>query len=238
MPRSIHAERTLPANALIFDLDNTLWDVEPVILRAEQMLAGFLAQACPRIVARHTLDSMRELRARVILERPDMRHDFTWLRLETLRRMAREDGYPDDIAQQAFEVFFRARNQVVLYDDVLPSLAGLRTRCRLFAISNGNADLAAIGLAHFFERTLCAREAGCLKPDPRIFRRLVDEAGLDPERVLHVGDDPEADVEGARAAGLKPVWLNRSGTPWQAPSAAPDLHIRSLLELDAVLGAV
>jgi putative hydrolase of the HAD superfamily len=56
--------------------------------------------------------------------------------------------------------------------------------------------------------------------------------------VLHVGDDPEADVEGARAAGLRPVWLNRSGTPWPAPSAAPDLHIRSLLELDAVLGAV
>ena len=164
----MHPERTLRANALIFDLDNTLWDVEPVILRAEQMLAGFLAEACPRIVARHTLETMRELRVRVMRERPDMGHDFTWLRLETLRRMAREADYPDDIAEQAFEVFFRARNEVVLYDDVLPSLAALRSRCRLFAISNGNADLATIGLAHFFERTLCAREAGCLKPDPRI----------------------------------------------------------------------
>ena len=234
----MQAERTLPADALIFDLDNTLWDVGPVILRAEQMLAGYLAQACPRITERHTLDSMRDLRARVMLEHPDMGHDFTWLRLETLRRMAREAGYPDSIAQQAFEVFFRARNEVVLYDDVLPSLAALRSRCRLFAISNGNADLTTIGLSHFFERTLGAREAGCLKPDPRIFRRLVHEAGLDPARVLHVGDDPEADVEGARAAGLRPVWLNRPGTPWPAQSAAPELHIRSLLELDQVLGAV
>jgi putative hydrolase of the HAD superfamily len=238
MPRSTHAERTLPADALIFDLDNTLWDVEPVIVRAEQLLGDFLGQVCPGILERHTLDSMRELRARLIVERPDMRHDFTWLRLETLRRIARDAGYAESIAQQAFEVFFRARNEVVLYDDVLPSLAVLRTRCRLFAISNGNADLAAIGLKHFFERTLCAREAGCLKPDPRIFRQLIDSAGLDPTRVLHVGDDPEADVDGARGAGLRPVWLNRSGAPWRAPSAAPELHIRSLSELDAVLGAV
>jgi putative hydrolase of the HAD superfamily len=238
MPRSPRAERTLPADALIFDLDNTLWDVGPVIQRAEQMLAQFLAQACPRIFERHTLETMRELRARLIAERPDMHHDFTWLRLETLRCLAREADYPESIAEQAFEVFFRARNEVVLYDDVLPSLVALRNRCRLFAISNGNADLAAIGLKHFFERTLCAREAGCLKPDPRIFRRLMGQAGLEPERVLHVGDDPEADIEGARAAGLRPVWLNRSGVPWPAQSAAPDLHIRSLIELDAVVGAV
>jgi putative hydrolase of the HAD superfamily len=225
----------LRINALIFDLDNTLWDVEPVIVRAEERLAEHLAQTCPRIVERYTLASMRELRSQLILEHPDMRHDFTWLRLEMLRRMAREAGYPESVAQPAFEVFFRARNEVALYDDVVPALTALRARCRLYALSNGNADLAAIGLAHFFERSLCAREAGCLKPDPRIFRRLIDDADLDPARVLHVGDDPEADIEGARAAGLRAVWLNRGGVPWPARSEAPELRVRSLVELDALL---
>ena len=211
-------------DALIFDLDNTLWDVEPVILRAEQMLTGFLAQSYPRVVERHTLESMRELRARLVVEQPAMRHDFTWLRLELLRRLMREAGYPESLAQQAFEVFFRARNEVVLYDDVLPALTTLHSRLRLFALSNGNADLSAIGLAHFFERSLSARDAGVLKPDPRIFRRLLDEAGLDAARVAHVGDDPEADIEGARGAGVLPVWLNRTGAPWPAASAARAAH--------------
>jgi putative hydrolase of the HAD superfamily len=221
--------------ALIFDLDNTLWDVGPVIVRAEQTLGEFLARSFPRVLERHTLDTLRELRARLMVEHPEMQHDFSWLRLECLRRVAREADYPESMAEQAFEVFFRARNEVVLYDDVLPALSALRGRCRLFAISNGNADLDTIGLKHFFERTLSARDAGCLKPDPRIFRRLLEEAALDPAKVAHVGDDPDADVEGARSVGVRPVWLNRSGAPWPAASAFPDLHIRSLAELAGLL---
>ena len=55
-------------DALIFDLDNTLWDVEPVILRAEERLAEFLAQSYPRVLERHTLATMRELRTRLVAE--------------------------------------------------------------------------------------------------------------------------------------------------------------------------
>jgi HAD superfamily hydrolase (TIGR01549 family) len=206
-----------------------------VILRAEHALLEFLGERYPRVLERHDLDSMRALRVQVALEYPAMQHDFTWLRLETLRRHARDAGYPEAMADEAFEVFFRARNEVVLYDDVRPALERLLGVYRLFAISNGNANLRAIGLDHYFEATLAAREAGMLKPDPRIFEILLDRAGLNAHEAAHVGDDPHADVEGARAAGLLPVWLNRQRAAWALESSAPAVEITSLHELPAAL---
>lgn len=221
--------------AVIFDLDNTLWDVGPVILRAEHAMLACLAERYPRILELHTVESMRDVRARMALEHPAMRHDFTWLRKQALRSHAREAGYPEGLAEEVFEVFHRARNEVSLYDDVLPSLAALRQRFRLFAISNGNADLGVIGLAGYFEGSLAAREAGMLKPDPRIFRLLLGRAGLEPGQAVHVGDDPEADVEGARRAGVVPVWLNRPGGFWPRDTEPP-LAVRSLAEVEPLLG--
>jgi putative hydrolase of the HAD superfamily len=223
--------------AVIFDLDNTLWDVGPVILRAEHAMLRFLADRYPRVLELHTLESMRDLRARMALEHPTMRHDFTWLRTEALLVHAREAGYPESMAREAFEVFYRARNEVALYDDVIPAFARLSGRYRLFAISNGNADLGAIGLAHYFERSLAARDAGALKPDPRIFAMLLDAAGLRASDAVHVGDDPDADVEGARRAGIRPVWVNRHAADWPEPLAPPEHTVASLAELVTLLGA-
>lgn len=221
--------------AIIFDLDDTLWEVGPVIVRAEHAMIEYLAERYPRVLEQHTLDSMRDVRARMAIAHPAMRHDFTWLRLESLRHHAQEAGYPQTMAQEAFEVFYRARNEVVLYDDVLPALEQLRARFRLFAISNGNADLATIGLGRFFEAALAAREAGVLKPDPRIFTLLLQRAGLRAEQVVHVGDDAVADVEGARRAGVMPVWLNRCGRDWPAAASQAPLTVRSLAELVALV---
>jgi putative hydrolase of the HAD superfamily len=221
--------------AVFFDLDNTLWDVHPVIVRAEHAMFDFLQHRFPAVTARHDLDSMRALRVQVAREFPDKRHDFTWLRLEALRRHAREAGYDETLAPAAFEVFYRARNEVVLYDDVRTTLERLARDYRLFAISNGNADLAVIGLAQFFEASLTAREAGVLKPDPRIFEILLVRAGLEPAEAAHVGDDADADVEGARRAGVLPIWLNRDGAAWPLPSAAPDYVVTRLDELPDML---
>lgn len=221
--------------ALLFDLDDTLWDVGSVILRAEQAMMRLLSERYPRVLAMHTLDSMRELRARMALEHPAMRHDFTWLRTQALLVHAREAGYPDSMAGEAFEVFYRVRNQVVPYRDVLPALEWLSGRYRLFAISNGNADLRTIGLGAYFERSLAAREAGMLKPDPRIFSMLLDSAGVRAAEALHVGDDPRADVEGARRAGIRTVWVNRHGADWPDDLSPPEHVVASLAELVTLL---
>ena len=184
--------------AICFDLDNTLWDVWPVIIRAEQKMYDFLAQRYPRVVASMTVEMMRAAREQTAAAYPQMAHDFTFLRKQTLRDHAREFGYAEAMAEEAFDAFIQARNEVDLYDDVLPALERLRARYRLFTASNGNADLARIGLAHFFERTVAARHVGALKPDPAIFHKVIEGTDLQAGEVVYVGDDPHLDVEGAR----------------------------------------
>jgi 2-haloalkanoic acid dehalogenase type II len=217
--------------AICFDLDNTLWDVWPVIMRAEQRMYDFLAQRYPRVVASVTLEMMRSAREQTAAAHPQMRHDFTFLRKQTLREHAREFGYAEAMAEEAFDAFIQARNEVDLYADVVPALEQLRKRFRLFTASNGNADLARIGIAHFFERTIAARQVGALKPDPAIFRKVIEGTDLQAHEVVYVGDDPELDVEGARGAGMEAIWIDREGSKWP-PQIAPATHtVRSLTEL-------
>jgi putative hydrolase of the HAD superfamily len=223
--------------ALIFDLDDTLWEVAPVIVRAEHAMYRFLERHYPRVTQRHDLHSMRDRRAAMVAAYPQMRHDFTWLRLEALREHAAEAGYDGAMAQAAFDVFYAARNEVQLYPDVLPALQTLRRRYRLFALSNGNADLERIGLAEYFERHVTARAAGALKPDPRVFRHLLDTCGIERTQIVHIGDDPDADIRGAQDAGLSAVWINRSSSTWPGDRRAPDYVVRDLAELAVWLDA-
>jgi 2-haloalkanoic acid dehalogenase type II len=220
----------LPIRAICFDLDNTFWDVWPVIHRAEQLMYEFLSERYPKVVAALTVEAMRKAREETAARHPQMQHDFTFLRKQTLREHAEEFGYA--------EVFIRARNEVELYDDVLPGLQRLRGRFRLFTASNGNADLEQIGLKHFFERTIAAREVGALKPHPLIFHKTVEDTGLAMHEVLYVGDDPELDVVGARAAGMQPVWIDRGNAPWPHHIEPPALTVRSILELAMHLEAL
>jgi putative hydrolase of the HAD superfamily len=225
----------LKVRAICFDLDNTLWDVWPVIIRAEQRLYDFLAQRYPRVVSSMTLEMMRKAREQTAAAYPQQAHDFTFLRMQTLRDHAREFGYAEAMAEEAFDAFIRARNEVDLYEDVLPGLEQLRGRYRLFTASNGNADLTKIGLAHFFERTVAARHVGALKPDPAIFHKVIEGTDLQAADVVYVGDDPHLDVVGARGAGMHAIWIDRQGVEWPAEIAPPAHTIRSLTELAQLL---
>jgi putative hydrolase of the HAD superfamily len=222
--------------AICFDLDNTLWDVWPVIRRAEQAMYDYLVERYPKITAAHTVETMRAARERTAALYPQMQHDFTFLRLQTLRDHARECGYMETMAEEAFDVFIRARNEVELYEDVLPALALLKARYRLFTASNGNADLVKIGLSPYFERSLAARHIGALKPDPVIFHKVVEGTDLALHEVAYVGDDPHLDVEGARRAGMKAIWVNRTEAPWPESIEPPQMTVSSLTELVSRLG--
>jgi HAD superfamily hydrolase (TIGR01549 family) len=220
--------------AVSLDLDDTLWPVDPAIRNAELRLDEWLLREHPAVGAKWPVAAMRELRDAISLERPDLAHDFTAQRLLTLERAFGECGLDAQHVDAAFEVCYAARNAVECYADALPALAALSSRVPLISISNGNADLQRIGLRHHFRACISSRDIGYAKPHARIFEAACKELGVAAENVLHVGDDPELDVGGARSAGLRTAWLNRTGAAW-SHGAAPDLVIGDLNELAAWL---
>ncbi len=216
---------------LSFDLDDTLWPIAPVIAQAERELYDWLQDRYPGAARGHSVESMRALRAGVAERFPQHGHDLTFLRRQALAEQFLASGHPEALADHALEVFFEARNRVEFYPDVRPALQRLRDRYRLFALSNGNADLERCGIAELFDGHITARAAGAAKPDARIFARLLAEAGAAAHEVLHVGDDPLADVVGAQRAGLHSVWLNREARAWPAQYAPPPRIVTTLAEL-------
>jgi putative hydrolase of the HAD superfamily len=225
-------EHLPPPLVLSLDLDDTLWPVAPVIARAERELFDWLRGRYPDVVRGHSIESIAKLRADVAERHPEQRHDLSFLRRQALAEQFRATGHAEDLADAAFEIFLSARNRVELYADVRASLIRLRARYRLFALSNGNADLDRCGIAEYFDGHVTARAAGFPKPDARIFACLLDAAGVEADRVLHVGDDPLADVVGARSAGMQSAWLNRDARTWPTHLAPPTRIVTTLAALD------
>jgi putative hydrolase of the HAD superfamily len=222
---------------ITLDLDDTLWDIAPVIRRAETRLREWLAERYPRIVDLHQPEDIVELRAQVVAEFEDQSHDLTFIRRQVLARMGVAAGYGDGFVDEAFAVFDTERNTVELFPDVRPVLESLASRYTLVAVTNGNARLDRIGIDHLFDAVVSARSAGAAKPARPIFDAAVSVGGAAAHETLHVGDHPEFDVQGARAAGLRTAWLNRNGHEWPLEFEPPEQTIANLRELDELLAA-
>jgi putative hydrolase of the HAD superfamily len=213
------------------DLDDTLWPVAPVIAAAEAALHEWLQERYPRTMHGHNINTMRALRAKIAAQFPEQSHDLTYLRRRALATQFIGAGYAESACDEALEVFLAARNRVEFFDDVRPALERLRSRYRLFALSNGNADLQRCGIGELFDGHVSAIAAGAAKPDARIFSALRDMAGVPAEEILHVGDDPITDVVGARQAGMQTAWLNRDARSWPVALAPPARTIATLAEI-------
>jgi putative hydrolase of the HAD superfamily len=222
--------------AICFDLDDTLWDLAPIIPRAENALYEWYRSHCPRVTEAYTARDIARLRITVATDNPELEHDLTALRMLTLQTIARETGYAEHTATEAFKVFQAVRNSVSLFDDVLPGLTKLKAHFRLFALSNGNANLESIGIAKFFEQSFSARELGVAKPDVAVFNAVCERADLAPEHVVHVGDHPENDIAAARRAGMVTIWVNRNDSDWPLHNCRPDHQVRCFEELTEVFG--
>ena len=103
-------------------------------------------------------------------------------------------------------------NACVLFPDAVQTLARLRTSgLKLGLITNGSIrmqsrKLQCLALSPLFDTILISYAEGISKPDRQIFHRALERLNTDPAQAVFVGDHPEVDVAGARAAGMHAVW--------------------------------
>ena len=123
------------------------------------------------------------------------------------------------------------------YPDSAPALRALRAAgLRLIVVSNWDASLherlQETGLAELVDGAVASAELGAAKPDGAMFARGLALAGATAEAAWHVGDSVAADVEGALAAGIRPVLISRDG------SAEPPPGVPLIRGLDALPGLI
>ncbi len=134
------------------------------------------------------------------------------------------DAFFDDL----FEHFAQPASWQ-LFSDVLPTLRALLARgLRLAVVSNFDGRLVRIceglGIADCFSAIVMSGRVGCAKPDPRIFRIALQRVGVSAADAVHVGDSPREDLEGAAAAGMRGILIERDGASGNSPGLVRDLR--------------
>lgn len=224
---------------IFFDLDNTLLD-----FRANTKLAF------QEIFARLELNdgSVDLEKFLAIFER---HNDYFWseyrhgrikkdaLRTERFVKVFRELGIDrPDLLQQFSELYLTIRpRKVILFDQARETLAYLRNRYAMYLLTNGFGDvqmekLEASGLQPFFSKLFIAELVGFQKPDRRFFEYAVKSIHAHKKECLMIGDDPDADIAGARNAGIDQVFFNpyRKTIPFK-----PTHEIKAISELRLIL---
>lgn len=221
--------------AISLDLDDTLWPIWPTIERAEKVLHDWLSDNAPMTSALFSSPvALREIRDYIAANRPDLKHDLSAVRRESIRLALYRAGENPLMADEAFEVFFAERQRVVFFEEALESLDFLAQRYPLVALSNGNANVEVVGLGKYFRAAISAREFGVGKPDPRIFLAAAGAAEVQPAEILHVGDDATLDALGALNAGMQAAWLNRADNLWPH-DLQPHVTVANLTQLCEML---
>ncbi len=121
---------------------------------------------------------------------------------------------PQELALRIYRRYSELPRELRLFADVQPAVAEIKRRgLALGLISNTDRDVGPLcddlGVAESFDFILSSCTVGFEKPDPRIFYLALDLAGVAPQEAIHVGDQYKSDVIGARAAGIKPLLLDR-----------------------------
>jgi len=233
--------------AVFFDLDATLLD--------GSRFGESVLETCARVAAAHPhLDAERLLAANADAFRrywSEIEAHWTLGRIdgasvgrEAWRRTLQACGCDDErVLDLASATHTRLGAETYrLFADVHAAFVAIeRARLPVALITNGAADsqrekLERLELTDRFDAVVISGEHGIAKPDPAIFAIAIDRLGARSDRVWHVGDNLATDVAGARASGIRAVWLNRAAARRKPADPEPDIEIVSLTELAALIG--
>lgn len=190
------------------------------------------------------ISSWEGLWARFLGSDPNLKRLRAWAptyRRETWFRALADHGVSDvSFAEQLSGIFFvERRERHILFFDVEDSLTNLREIYQLALVTNGAPDLQrekiqGAKLAQYFDEILISGEVGVGKPDCRIFELALEVLNTSPSETVVVGDSLTRDILGAQHAGLRGIWLNRSGSDSISP-VVPGAQITSLSQINELL---
>jgi putative hydrolase of the HAD superfamily len=226
--------------AVLYDLDETL-----VYERAAARVAlaeALRAAAGPEVDAAAVYSALRALFTTP--EQPSF-PDWVWFsaRPEHWAAALERCGVPDPAAGRVAADLFQAAflERVMLDEQARAALERTGSRYALGLLANGpallrRAEIERLGIEDYFEVIVLSSEVRFTKPEPQFFMQALVDIGCRAGDAVMVGDDPFEDVLGAKATGLKSVWLNRAGDVLPADTPPPDIEIQSLAELADQLG--
>ncbi|MFT5451340.1 MAG: HAD superfamily hydrolase (TIGR01549 family) [Enterobacterales bacterium] len=195
--------------ALSFDLDDTLYNNKPVISKAYQLLFSFLEDNYPKVTDFFTFDSFVKLAITINQNHPQL-VDLNVLRRLHIKSTLTTAGYNSNpsIEDEAFEVFWLARQDIQMFPEVKMVLSALAKRFPLVAITNGNACIKTMGLEQFFKFSVSPLDTGEAKPHPSMYLYATEKLAIQPQELLHIGDKVDIDIVGAQNAGCRSIWFN------------------------------
>ena len=221
--------------AVLFDLDNTLYDFTGAHKQALIALARY-GESRFDIPARRFLSAYQQADHQLKAELPLVAACHN--RLLIAQRMLELLELPSLVTPlELYEVYWGTLLRVIRpfpgAADVLSHLhnKGIRTGiCTDMTAHIQHRKIATLGLAPYLDAMVCSEEAGVEKPHPKIFHDCLRKLKVQPQQALFIGDSFERDVCGAHAAGMIPFWLNTGNLPAPAADFAyKELH--SLREL-------
>ena len=223
-----------------FDLDNTLWETDNTIRRADADMRERLNRRVPGFSELFDFHATRALREQVVADTPEIAHDVSLLRKEILFRAVRQCGCGEDDARtyatEAFEVFLRGRHRVSYLDGALDTLSTLARSYTLGALTNGNADFMRLGLDRYFSFGFTAADVGASKPHRAMFDAALARTGISADAAVHIGDHPIDDVQGARDVGMHTIWFNPDGASDPVDASAQVGRLQEIPQAIALLG--
>lgn len=237
----IFYRRPQKITAMSFDLDDTLYANEPFMLKAEHALIAFLQQHNPPGI---TTDGQywRQHKHAVLVAQPALHSDMGQLRKQTLVRGLTELGHKGDqlttVVNEAFRFFYHQRSNFTVSDQVCNLLATLAERMPLVAITNGNVNLAQIGIADYFQKSYHASLVRPMKPAVALFQAAQQFLQRPGAEILHVGDSLSKDIQGAKRAGFSSAWYacdRQMCLSDESCRVLPDIQLASLDELCLLL---
>ena len=241
---------TSAIKAITFDLDDTLWPLKPTLIRAETECYQWLQKNAAPLTDKFSLADIGDYRFKLFSSSAAFKNQISQLRIETIKAMAIESGYSEGeavaLSAEAFEVHYALRQQVNCYDGVESMLETLQKDFILGSISNGNADVKQTAIGRFFSFALSAEQLNISKPQAGIFTAALErindclDSPIVASQVVHVGDDFNCDVVGAKRAGFKAIWLTedkQQPTPSTPYLATEDIEAAKQFSADAVISS-